>query len=91
ISLVQLRDPHAKGRALVETARRLIAVLRPRGIPLIVNDRVDVAVAADADGVHVGQSDLDARDVRALIGPDRILGLSVGTPAEYEASGAALG
>jgi thiamine-phosphate pyrophosphorylase len=90
VSFVQLRDPHGKGRLMVETARRLVALLRPRGIPLVINDRVDVALAADADGVHVGQSDIDARDVRAMIGPDRILGLSVGTPAEFEASRAAL-
>lgn len=89
VTLVQLRDPHAKGRVLVETARRLKALLAPRGIPLIINDRVDVALAADADGVHVGQSDIDAGDVRAMIGPDRILGLSVGTTAEHEASRAA--
>jgi thiamine-phosphate pyrophosphorylase len=91
VTLVQLRDPHAKGRAMVETARRLLAILKPAGIPLIINDRIDVALAVDADGVHVGQSDIDARDVRALIGPDKILGLSIGTPAEFEASRAALG
>lgn len=90
VTFVQLRDPHGKGGAMVETARRLVSLLRPHGIPLVINDRVDVALAADADGVHVGQSDIDARDVRAMIGPDRILGLSVGTPAEFEASRAAL-
>jgi thiamine-phosphate pyrophosphorylase len=90
VTLVQLRDPHAKGRAMVEMARRLKALLAPAGVPLIVNDRVDVALAADADGVHVGQDDIDARAVRALIGPEKILGLSVGTAAEYERSRAAL-
>ena len=90
VSFVQLRDPHGKGRLMVETARRLVTLLRPLGIPLVINDRVDVALAADADGVHVGQSDIDARDVRAMIGPDRILGLSVGTPTEFETSRAAL-
>ncbi len=76
-SLVQLREPHAPGRRLVEEARALVALLRPLGIPLLVNDRVDVALAADADGVHVGQSDMHPADARALIGPDRILGLSI--------------
>lgn len=74
---VQLRDPEAKTRALVVQARALVGLLRPHRVPLIVNDRVDVALAADADGVHVGQSDMDVRDARALIGPDRILGLSI--------------
>ena len=90
VTIVQLRDPEAEARALVEEARALVALLRPLGIPLIVNDRADVAVAADADGVHVGQGDLAPRDVRAIIGPDRLLGLSVGTPDELAASAADL-
>ncbi|MFG1214092.1 thiamine phosphate synthase [Xanthobacter flavus] len=85
-TLVQLRDPDAHGRALVEQARALKALLAPLGIPLIINDRVDVAVAADADGVHLGQDDMAPADARALLGPERILGLSVGTPAEFAAS-----
>ncbi len=76
-TLVQLREPHAPGRRLVAEARALVALLRPLGIPLVINDRVDVALAADADGVHVGQSDMAPADARALIGPDRILGLSI--------------
>jgi thiamine-phosphate pyrophosphorylase len=86
ITIVQLRDPHAKTGALVAEARALVALLRPRGIPLIVNDRVDVALAADADGVHVGQSDMSARDARTLIGPDRILGLSITGQADLARS-----
>ena len=82
VTLVQLRDPDAPTRQLVETGRALVALLRPRGVPLIVNDRVDVALAADADGVHVGQSDMRTADARALIGPDRILGLSITDPSE---------
>ena len=58
-------------------------------MPLIVNDRVDVALAAGADGVHVGQSDMDGRDVRRLLGPDAIVGLSVET-MEQAAEAAAL-
>ncbi|MFG1269870.1 thiamine phosphate synthase [Xanthobacter sp. DSM 14520] len=85
-TIVQLRDPDAHGRALVEQARALKALLAPLGIPLIINDRVDVAVAADADGVHLGQDDMTPADARAVLGPQRILGLSVGNPAEYAAS-----
>ncbi|MFG1319592.1 thiamine phosphate synthase [Xanthobacter autotrophicus] len=85
-TIVQLRDPDAHGRALVEQARALKALLAPLRIPLIINDRVDVAVAADADGVHLGQDDMTPADARAVLGPERILGLSVGNPAEYAAS-----
>lgn len=86
VTLVQLRDPNAHGRALVEQARALKALLAPLGIPLLVNDRVDVAIAANADGVHLGQADMSPQDARALLGPDRILGLSVGNPQELAAS-----
>ena len=85
-TIVQLRDPDAHGRALVEQARALKALLAPLAIPLIINDRVDVAVAADADGVHLGQDDMAPADARALLGPERILGLSVGNPAEFASS-----
>ncbi len=83
-TLVQLRDPDAKTGALVVEARALVSLLRPRGVPLIVNDRVDIALAADADGIHVGQSDMDPLDARVLIGPDRILGLSITSEADLE-------
>jgi thiamine-phosphate pyrophosphorylase len=86
VTLVQVRAPEASGRAFVEQARALKALLAARGVPLLVNDRVDVALAADADGVHVGQSDIDPVDVRAMLGPDRIIGLSVGSPVEWQAS-----
>ena len=87
VRLVQLRDPAATTRELVDQARMLVALLRPRGVPLLVNDRVDVALAADADGVHVGQSDMRAEDARALIGPDRILGLSITAVADLDRGG----
>jgi thiamine-phosphate pyrophosphorylase len=76
VTLVQLRDKHAGGRALLETARALRAVLDPLRMPLIVNDRVDVAHAAGV-GCHVGQSDLPAAAARAILGPDAILGVSL--------------
>lgn len=77
VTMVQLRDKAASTRSLLEAARALKAVLQPRGVPLIVNDRADVALAADADGLHVGQSDLPVADARRLLGADRILGVSL--------------
>ena len=79
VTIVQLRWKDAPGRALVEQARRLVDALRPLGVPLIVNDRVDVALASGADGVHVGQDDIAPEGVRELIGERYILGLSVTT------------
>ena len=90
MSLVQLRDPDAKTGELVEQARALLALLRPAGIPLIINDRVDVALAVSADGVHVGQRDMTVADVRALVGSELIVGLSISTLAELEHSAASL-
>ena len=84
VSIVQLRDPEAKTRALVEEARALVALLRPAKIPFIVNDRVDVALAADADGVHIGLKDMVVADARRLIGRSRILGLSITSEADLD-------
>ena len=80
-TLVQLREKTLSSREFYETAQRVRTITKTHGVPLIVNDRVDIAVAAEADGVHVGQSDLPARLVRKLIG-DRILGVSVSTVGE---------
>jgi thiamine-phosphate pyrophosphorylase len=85
-TMVQLRDPDAKTRALVEEARAIHALTRRAGIPFIVNDRLDVALAAGADGVHVGQSDMTVGDARALIGPEPILGLSITSEADLDVS-----
>ena len=79
VTAVQFREKACGTREFVELARRLKALLVPLGVPLIINDRVDVALAAGADGVHIGQSDMDPRDARALLGPHAILGLSVET------------
>ena len=71
-TLVQLRDKHGTTRAsMVEAARAIKAALAPFGVPLLINDRVDVALAAGADGVHVGQDDMAAADARRLLGPRR--------------------
>ena len=85
-TLVQLRDKHASTRAMVEEARALRAVLEPADIPLLINDRVDVALAAEADGVHIGQDDMAAEDARLLLGRTAIIGLSVKSVAEAEAA-----
>lgn len=77
VTLVQLREKDIDTREFVELARRLKALLSPSGVPLLINDRVDVALAADADGVHIGQSDMAYEDARRLLGPDKIIGLSV--------------
>lgn len=79
-TLVQLRDKHGSTRALVEEARRLRALLEP--VPFVVNDRVDVALAAEADGVHLGQDDMTAAEARLLLGKTAIIGLSVKTVAQ---------
>ena len=85
-TLVQLRDKRGETREMVARARALKAVLKPLGVPFIVNDRVDVALAAEADGVHVGQDDMDPADARRLLGPDAIIGLSVKTMADAQAA-----
>jgi thiamine-phosphate pyrophosphorylase len=85
-TLVQLRDKHSETRALVETARASKSALAPARIPLIVNDRVDVALAAHADGVHVGQDDMAVADARRLMGAGAIIGLSIKTEAQAQAA-----
>ena len=71
---------------MVETARAVKAALAPFNVPLLINDRVDVALAAGADGVHVGQTDMTAEDARRLLGRDAIIGLSISTVALAEAA-----
>lgn len=85
-TLVQLRDKSGEARAMAGTARAIKAALAPLGVPLVVNDRADVAFAARADGVHLGPDDLDVADARALLGPGAIIGLSVKTVEQAEAA-----
>jgi thiamine-phosphate pyrophosphorylase len=87
---VQLRQKGGATRAFVEEARALVAALRPHGVPVIVNDRVDVALAADADGVHVGQDDMSPEDARRILGPELLVGLSVTSLQEARAVNAAV-
>jgi thiamine-phosphate pyrophosphorylase len=85
-TLVQLRDKHGSTRAMIEEARALEEVLAPKGIPLLINDRVDVALAAQADGVHIGQDDMPVADARLLLGRSAIIGLSIKTMAQAQAA-----
>jgi thiamine-phosphate pyrophosphorylase len=85
-TIVQLRDKHGSTRVQVEAARALRNVLEPKGVPLLINDRVDVALAAEADGVHIGQDDMHPADARALLGRTAIIGLSINTVALAEAA-----
>lgn len=76
-TMVQLREKDCSTREFIELAAKLMETLKPLGIPLLINDRIDVALAVDADGVHIGQSDMPYKTARALLGPDKIIGLSV--------------
>ncbi|GLC44016.1 hypothetical protein PLESTB_000220200 [Pleodorina starrii] len=88
-TIIQLREKDIDGGDFAREAAEALKVCRQYGVPLIINDRVDVALAVGADGVHVGQSDLPAEVVRAMIGPSRILGVSVKTPDQARAAAAA--
>jgi thiamine-phosphate pyrophosphorylase len=78
-TLVQLRDKFGSTQTMVETARAMRSRLAPLGVPLLINDRADVAFAAGADGVHLGQDDMAAADARRLLGPQAVIGLSIKT------------
>jgi thiamine-phosphate pyrophosphorylase len=82
VTMVQLREKSLGTRAFIDRANRLKALLKPYHVPLIINDRVDVALASDADGVHIGQSDMPYETVRALLPPGKIIGLSAETPEQ---------
>jgi len=77
VGIVQLREKNLGTRAFVALAVAVKGLLAPLGVPLLINDRVDVALAADADGVHIGQDDMPAALARKLLGRNKLLGLSV--------------
>lgn len=83
-SIFQLRDKTGDDDAIVTAAQSISQVLKPLNIPFLLNDRADLALQADADGVHVGQSDMPPAEARAILGPDKIIGLSVRTMDEAE-------
>jgi thiamine-phosphate pyrophosphorylase len=85
-TLVQLRDKHSETRTLIEAARAIKQSLAPSAVPFVVNDRVDVAMAAGADGVHLGQDDMAVEDARRLLGSHAIIGLSIKSVEEAEAA-----
>jgi thiamine-phosphate pyrophosphorylase len=85
VTIVQLRQKDGTARQMVEAGRALKALLSPHGIPLIVNDRIDVAHAIGADGVHVGQGDISPAAARAMLGPRAIIGLSLTDGCQLEA------
>jgi thiamine-phosphate pyrophosphorylase len=88
VDIVQLRLKDADDETTIATARRYVAVCRAHGAPLILNDRPDLVSATGADGVHVGQDDVPVAQARALVGPDRIVGLSTHSPAQIDAAAA---
>ncbi|MFN0123125.1 MAG: thiamine phosphate synthase [Blastocatellia bacterium] len=76
VKLIQLRDKEANPRELFEAARACLPLAHAAGARLLINDRADIAMTANADGVHLGQDDLSVEDARALLGPDKIIGVS---------------
>lgn len=79
VTLVQLREKNLNGQDFYQQALNIKAICQRYHVPLLINDRVDIALAVDADGVHIGQSDLPANIVRQLIGNDKIMGVSART------------
>jgi len=84
VSIVQLREKDIPSREFYEFARSLKNILSPLNIPLIINDRLDIALAVDADGLHIGQSDLPYHVAREIFGKNKIIGLSVETIRQAE-------
>lgn len=86
VTFLQLREKELDQKALLKEAEELKRLCAKFCVPFVVNDSVETAVQAGADGVHVGQSDIKGRNIRAMIGPDRILGISAGTVEEARAA-----
>lgn len=81
-SVVQLREKDCSSREFYELALRVKEITAPRNVPLIINDRIDICLAANADGVHLGQKDLPCREARKILGSDKIIGVSASLPEE---------
>ncbi len=96
-TIIQYRDKHSSTREMIQQAVLILQALQGTGVPLVINDRVDVALASGADGVHLGADDMDAATARRLLGPAAIIGLTVknmddaeragNTPADYACIG----
>lgn len=81
-TIVQLREKDISSKEFYDIAKSLRKITKKHKVPFIINDRVDIALAVNADGVHVGQSDLSLKDVRKLIGKNKIIGVSCGNLEE---------
>lgn len=88
-TFLQIREKDLDEASFEQEAARLKDLCAKHHVPYVVNDSVEIALHIDADGVHVGQSDIKGRDIRAMIGPDKILGISAGTVEEAVAAEAA--
>lgn len=86
VTFVQLRDKQASTRARIIMARTLRAALAGTGVPLVINDDLEAAIAAGVDGVHIGQDDISPAEARARMGPGKIIGLSCETVAQVAAA-----
>jgi len=85
-SFIQLRDKEASGRELLDQAIACLKLTREAGATLIINDRVDVALTAGADGVHLGQDDLSVDEAREILGEDKIIGVSTHSMDQFRAA-----
>ena len=81
-TFIQLREKTLDDDTFLEEAKELQKLCKEYNVPFVINDNVDIAIKMNADGVHVGQSDMEAGDVRAKLGPDKIVGVSAGTVEE---------
>ena len=84
VTLVQLREKQRDSKEFYQQALRIKAICHQYHVPLLINDRVDIALAVEADGVHIGQSDLPAKVVRGILGKNKIMGVSARTVAQAQ-------
>lgn len=85
-AFIQLRDKEASAKELLDAARKCLPLTRAAGAKLIINDRVDVALTADADGVHLGQDDLSVEEAREILGEEKIIGVSTHSLDQFRAA-----
>ena len=78
-TFIQLREKDLDEKSFLNEAKEIKELCRKKGVPFVINDNVEIALQTDADGVHVGQKDMEALDVRAKLGPDKIIGVSAQT------------
>lgn len=83
-TIVQLREKEAESKEFLEEALSCVKVAKEHGVPILINDRLDIAMACDADGVHLGQSDIPVSCARSLLGPQKIIGVSCKTPEQAQ-------